>query len=448
MKKALSLLMVAALCLALLSACSTSTPSNSASAPPASSPASSPAPSPEASPSAPAPSAAAPSPSDSAPASSPAAPAPGGATESLKIGVIANLTGWFASVDTNNVYAVNALAKIYNDQGGIKIGDKTYMIDIDTQDGQSDATGIRNASQILVNDGCKFVVGPNDFFMEGALDIFEKAGVMNVMSMNNMDFNAINPDLKFSYCFNNGSAAQMGSAVQSLIKNYPNVKTVVYATNDDGVNDQEIAVLKTACDKYGLTYVDKPVIYDPNTTDFSAIALQVVSSGADAFIGNYTPDTAGGMLKEVRNSGSNMVFACIMGINAGVLIPSAGAANATNAFTLGPDLTQENNTDMFYQILSVVREQYGDDAATAFTPNDGNSIYVILQLMQGAKSIDVADVQAYWNTISTIDTIWGTAKPGGLQIYGVNHLLACPDPVTMLQDGNVVFGGWFETEIP
>lgn len=130
----------------------------------------------------------------------------------LKIGALANVTGWFSVVDAANVNELNVFTKMINNEGGLVVGDTTYTIEIDVQDVQSDATGIRNAAQILADNGCKYVIETNDFWVEGALDIFESGGVMNIQAQNNMDFNAINPDLKYAFTFCNGAAASYASA--------------------------------------------------------------------------------------------------------------------------------------------------------------------------------------------------------------------------------------------
>lgn len=369
-------------------------------------------------------------------------------TEVLKIGALANVTGWFSFIDAANVNELRTMARLINEEGGLVIGDTTYTIEIDVQDGQSDATGIRNAAQLLVNDGCKYVIETNDFWVEGALDLFEAAGIMNIQAQNNMDFNAINPDLKYAYTFCNGAAASYDSAFRAFVEKYPDVKTVVYCQNDDGVNDTTIVLIKGLCDKYGIEYVDAPVIYDATSTDFSATALQVIASGADAFIGNGQPTNIGSILKEIRNNGSSMVCAAVVTQPASLLTDVAGVQAANNAFTLGPDLsTETNNTEIFWKIYQAVIEDHGEEASTSFTGNFANCLYVLTNLMKECGSVEVDDVMAYWDTIKTVESIYGTGNIGGMNTYGCNHLLGTPNPLGMLEDGNVVFGGWFDTEV-
>jgi len=389
---------------------------------------------------------AAPAPAESA---APTDDAAAGTTEVLKIGALANLTGWFSVIDSANVNELKAMAKIINEGGSLKVGDKTYTIELDIQDGQSDATGVRNAAQILADNGCKYVIETNDFWVEGALDIFENAGIMNIQAQNNMDFKAINKDLKYAYTFNNGAASSYDSAFQAFKAKYPDVKKIVYCQNDDGVNDASIKLVKDLCTEYGYEYVDAPVIYDANATDFSAVALQVIASGADAFIGNGQPNNIASILKEIRSNGDDMVCAAIITMNAGVLLAVAGADAADNAFSLGPDFTNEsNNTEIFWKIYQQVIADYGEEAAGNFSGTFANCLYVLTNLMQGARSVEVADVQDFWDKLDAVDTIFGPGVPGGTETYGVNHLICHPNPLSMLVKGEIQFGGWYDTKLP
>lgn len=367
----------------------------------------------------------------------------------LKIGALANITGWFSIIDSANVNELKAMAKIINDEGGLVVGDTTYTIEIDVQDGQSDATGIRNAAQILANNGCKYVIETNDFWVEGALDIFESNGIMNIQAQNNMDFNAINENLKYAYTFCNGAAASYVSAFQAFVAKYPDVKSVVYCQNDDGVNEATAILVRNLCEEYSLEYIDSPVIYDASAPDFSAIALQVIASGADAFIGNGQPTNIASILKEVRNNGSSMVCAATVTQPGSLLLETAGVSASNRAFTLGPDLTTEaNNTEIFWKIYQQVLADYGEEASSSFTGNFANCLYVLTNLMQECGSVEVEDVMAYWNTISSVESIYGTGLIGGTETYGCNHLLATPNPLSMLVDGQIEFGGWYDTIVP
>ncbi len=373
-----------------------------------------------------------------------------GGNEVLKIGGLVNQTGWFATYDYNNALEMQCLAGYYNDMGGIEIGGKKYDLEIVVQDGQSDAAGIRSAAQLLADDpDIHYVIETNDFWVEGALDIFEKGGIMNVMSQNNMDFNALNENLKYAYTFYNAAPAQFAAALQFVKDYYPEATKVIFCSNDDGNGKSQAALVQSVCGELGLTYIDNPIIYDAESTDLSAVALQLMSSGADVFIGNADVNNVGSIVKELRNNGSDMIAAAVVGSNAGMLLDATGLKDVSRAFTMGSDLeTPEHNTDIFNTIYNRFKDEYGADTAASWCGASVNNLYTLLQLMQGAGSVEVADVQAYYDSIDSVETLFGTGKVCGTETFGCNHVVATPNSVSVLVDGKVEFGGTVDCYVP
>ncbi len=368
----------------------------------------------------------------------------------LKIGGLVNQTGWFATYDYNNALEMECLAKYYNDQGGITIGDTTYTIEVIVEDGQSDTTGIRTAAQILADtEDLNYVIETNDFWVESALDIFEEAGIMNIMSQNNMDFEATNADLQYAYSFFNAAPAQYSAALTFLTEMYPEATKIVYCCDDNGCNDDQAALVKAVCEELGLEYIDSPIVFDAEAVDFSAIALQLMNTGADVFIGNGDVSNTGSILKELRNNGSDMIAAAVVGSSASMLLEACGLSDVSNAFTMGVDPEDtENNTDIFNAVYSLFKEEYGEDTAASWCGASVNNMYVLLQLMIGAGSIEVADVQAYYDSITSIDTLFGTGYIGGDETFGCNHIVAHPNSITYLENGEVISYGTVECIVP
>lgn len=394
------------------------------------------------------------SPAESAPAETQSGgksePAASSDNPVLKIGGLVNQTGWFATYDYNNALEMQCLADYYNNQGGITIGDTTYTIEVVVQDGQSDTEGIRSAAQLLADDpDIKYVIETNDFWVEGALDIFEQAGIMNIMSQNNLDFNALGEQWSYAYTFYNAAPAQFSAALAFVKEYYPDATKVVYCCDDNGSNNEQAALVKAVCEELGLEYIDSPIVFDAEGTDFSAIALQLMNTGADVFIGNGDVTNTGSITKELRNNGSDMVCAGVVGANASMLIDAAGLGDLSRAFTMGSDVdTPEHNTDIFNEIYNYFKESYGEDTASSWCGASVENMYVLLQLMQGAGSVEVADVQAYYDTLTTVETLYGTGIIGGTETFGNNHVVSHPNSITVAVDGQVEFGGTIECSVP
>ena len=367
----------------------------------------------------------------------------------LKIGALINTTGWFASIDYNNQIEMETLCKYYNDQGGIDIGGTKYQLELVVEDGGSDAEGIRSAAQRLVDQGIQYVIETNDFWVEGAIDIFENAGVMNIMAQNNMNHNVMNADIKYSYSFSDACTSQYSTALDVIKDQYPEVKSVVYCCDDNGVNKEQAALIEDACKRVGLEYNDAFIVYDGETTDFSSIALKVINSGADAFIGNGTPDNIAGLLKEVRSAGSDMLCAAVIPLSPGALIAGSGLNDLSGAFTFGSDIaTPEHNTDTFNELYKLFVDTYGQDNAAAWNGACMDNLYNLLQLMQGAGSTDVEAVRSYFDSIDSIETLFGTGVKCGEETFGVAHLIAHPSHALKAENGQIVYMGTYDCVAP
>ena len=83
------------------------------------------------------------------------------AADELKIGFVGVTSGPAAAWGTSNVRSMQTLEAIYNAAGGVKIGDKTYMIKVVTFDDQKDPKRAVEGMEKMAQQGIHYVVGPN-----------------------------------------------------------------------------------------------------------------------------------------------------------------------------------------------------------------------------------------------------------------------------------------------
>lgn len=392
---------------------------------------------------------------DTPPASQPANDGTGGATDTLKIGLLVHQTGWFAGVDTPNFNEFNAMIDyVNNDLGGWTVGDTTYTLEAVNADGQSDYTALNTAALSLVDAGVDFVVETNDFWVNSVANVFEEEGIMHVSAYCVLAPDYITEANTMAFTGSNGTGGDYATAFAALNKYYPDVKSVVLANDDNGLDETMITLMQKYAEPYGIE-VKGMVIYPGDTTDYTAYAQQLVDSGADAFLGNGSPDAYGALLKAVRALGSDMVCACAQGKTATTLMEYAGADACYNAFTLGPstrEADKSQNTDILNDLVAKVAEMYGAENAATFDGAAANCLYVLLQLMQKCGSVDPADVAAEWEKGGEVETIYGTGTIGGEETYGVaNHAIGSPRSVSIIdpeaEDG-WYFAEWIPTLVP
>ena len=64
------------------------------------------------------------------------------AQKTLKIGVLASLSGWFAGFDTAQWEECQAVAQVWNERGGLKIKGEQYKIELLVEDNKSTLDGV------------------------------------------------------------------------------------------------------------------------------------------------------------------------------------------------------------------------------------------------------------------------------------------------------------------
>ncbi len=376
-------------------------------------------------------------------------------TDTLKIGLLVHQTGWFAGVDTPNYNEFNAMVKYVNeDLGGWVVGDTTYTLEAVCVDGASDYATLNTAALSLVDAGVDFVVETNDFWVNSVAGVFEEEGIMHVSAYCVLAPDYIVPENPLAFTGSNGTGGDYSTAFAALAKYYPHVKSVILANDDNGLKEEMLDLMQKYADPYGIE-VKGFVIYPGDTTDYTPYAQQLVDSGADAFLGNGSPDAYGALLKGVRALGSDMVCACAQGKTATTLMEYAGADASYNAFTLGPSTRESDkalNTDILNALVEKVREMYGDESAATFDGAAANCLYVMLQFMQKTGSVDPEVVAAEWAKGGEIETIYGTGVIGGEATYGVaNHAIGSPRSVSIIdptaEDG-WYFAEWIPTLVP
>lgn len=372
-------------------------------------------------------------------------------TETLKIGALLHQTEWFAGVDMANVYEFQAMiAYVNEDLGGWKIGDTIYELEPVMQDGRSDPEALRAGAMALIDAGVDFAVVTNDFWVVNCQDIFDDAGVLYACAYPVFVPGYFGPDHPMSFTASNGSVGDYKSGFEVLKEVYPDVKSIVYVENDNGNNDAALALMQPLAEEAGIDIVES-VLYAGDITDYSAVALQIVNSGADAFMGNGAPEAYGAILKEVRALGSDIVMACIQGKPVSTIMEYAPAEACYNGFTVGGASDPTKNPEMYNALKEKVRAMFGDEAAENFDGAAANNLYVILQMMQNAGSIDPQEVAKAWESATAVDTLFGQGTIGGLETYGIaNHAVGHPKPVSIMNpetENGHEFWGWIDIKI-
>ena len=228
---------------------------------------------------------------------------PAMAEDTVKIGVVAAESGSFVSAGHTLPAGVSLAVKEINDAGGVKVGDKTYKIELVRRDDRTDIGTAVAATQELVRDvGVKAIFGSesHDFTLAMA-KITQPAKILHFAGNSTLDTiltdASVAPGGEDHYLFQSeprefqrsGSTARGVLGLLQPLVDHPIKKSVIIAGNDatgQFLSSYYIKALKAEGQE-----VPDIIFYPPDTTDFSPILTRAKSLNPDVVHFWYNGDS-------------------------------------------------------------------------------------------------------------------------------------------------------------
>lgn len=367
----------------------------------------------------------------------------------IKIGALVNLTGYQAPIDLASTNEVKAYVDVVNSSGGWDIDGTKYQIEFIPSDMESDPTMAKSAALYLVDQGVKYVIETVDFMVTGVQDTWEQNGVMHICTWPTGDPNFGGVNYPHAFLGSGGNLTGYKAAMQAWISANSGGTKLVLCDQDSGINDVTFQIMKGYAKDLGLTMLDDKVIYAGDQTDFSSVAMSLIKTGADGFIGAGPVTNVGAITKELRNLGSDMWYVCPATQSMVTFSQIVGADGAYNAVSCCAVPDQGEQSQVYLDTYNKYKDMYGADEALIYNGNYPSCVYQLLQFMSTAKSTDVDAVMSAVESSTTVDTFFGQGKLGGSQYYGLPNRVVCnPAGQTVLDSkGNIIFNGYVDTWI-
>ena len=322
--------------------------------------------------------------------------APAFANDTLKIGFVGVTSGPAAAWGTSNVRSMETLADMWNAAGGVKIGDKTYDIDIVTFDDQKDPKLAIQGMEKMASEGIHYVVGPN--VDDGA------AAVRPVAEKNNiMYFPYAFPKSLYVKPASNailGMVAnyQSGPAIYKYLKDNKGVKTVAFvaANESDPLSQRDSGV--EAAKALGLDVVASQDTYANDTTDFTPVLTPIVSLKPDLLVlSGVAPANAALLIRAARELGYAGLISTETAQDAGVL--KEGAGDLANGFiSVGGASTPEIASDDMKAFVAAYTKKFGE-----YNDESNTKVYALAYIIETMKA-DPAAIDNVDEFKKTMDT--------------------------------------------
>ena len=359
----------------------------------------------------------------------------GGGGSTVKIGMIYNMTGSQASLDSPSANGAKLAAKEINAAGGV-LGKKITLV---AYDGKSDAATIANsATQLAQSDKVVAMLGFSDSDMVmAAAPVAAKAGIVFVTSgATSPKLPDQVPDYLYLACFGDNVQAAAGAeyAFDGL-----KAKTA-YLLIDKGM---EYTLLLGKYFKERFTELGGTIVledtYQGGDKDFSAqiTKLKGQKKAPDLLYIAAGPDDVGTVVKQFRDAGVKKPIMGGDGYDTPLLIQVAGAGAENVYFTTHSLMDPDLGTDAVKKFIAAYQAEYKTPPENAFAGLGYDTVKLIADAIKRANSADPKAIRQALQGTKDLAGVTGaiTYQPGSrIPQKGVTVILVKGGKFTLAQE--------------
>ncbi len=359
-----------------------------------------------------------------------------GDNETLKIGFVGVTSGPAAAWGISNVRSMQARAEWLNEIGGVKIGDKTYDIEIVTFDDQKDPKRAIAGMEKMAQEGIHYVVGPN--VDDGAAAVRPVAETNDIIYFPYAFPKALYQKPASNAVLGMVANYQSGPAIYKYLKDNKGVKTVAFvaANESDPLSQRDGGV--AAAKALGLEVVAERDTYQNDTRDFVPVLTPIIRLQPDLLVlSGVAPGNAPLLIRSARELGYEGLISTETAQDATVLEESAG--DMANGFiSVGGASTPEIRSEAMEEFIKRYTEMFGE-----YNDESNTKVYALEYILETLKANPKAidDVAEFKKTIDSFSApnpyMKGDAelKYVGTTSFGQKRQVAVPLVVNEYRDG-------------
>ena len=212
------------------------------------------------------------------------------AEDTITLGAAVSLTGKYSTNGKNTKEGYDLAVKVINEKGGVKVGGKTYKLEVKYYDDESTpARGAQLVERLISQDGVKFVLGPYSSGMTKAIAPITEKYKVPMIEANGADRGLFTKGYKYIFAVLSTSDQYLAPAVHLLRelteaahKDPKKLKVAIAVENDPFSQDIRDGVIEDA-KKAGM----KVIIDDklpPDFSDMSATLTKVKALKPDLLV--------------------------------------------------------------------------------------------------------------------------------------------------------------------
>jgi branched-chain amino acid transport system substrate-binding protein len=319
-------------------------------------------------------------------APAPAAPPPPAV---IKIGHVAPLTGGIAHLGKDNENGARLALDEINAAGGLKVGDKTYKLELAAEDDKADPKEGTLAAQKIVDAGVVAVVGHlNSGTSIPASKIYSDASVAQISP------SATNPKLTeqgFKTTFRVvANDNQQGAVLANYAATELKAKTIAIIDDRTAYGQGLADVVERVAKEKGLKVVSREFTTD-KASDFNAILTKVRAAKPDVVMYGGMDATAGPMAKQMKQLGIKSKYLAGDGVCSPEFIKLAGDAGEGMICSMAGEAIEKLAKGEEFK--SKYKAKFNQDPQI-YSPYSYDAVYVLAEAIKRAGGPDKAKVVA------------------------------------------------------
>jgi branched-chain amino acid transport system substrate-binding protein len=309
------------------------------------------------------------------------------AADTIKIGLMAPLTGSWASEGQEMKKIVDLLAAQQNAKGGL-LG---KQIEVITEDDGGDPRTASLAAQRLATKGVVAVIGTyGSAVTEASQNIYDEAKIIQVAN-GSTAIRLTEKGLK--YFFRTAPRDdEQGRVAAGLVEKTKAKKLAILHDNSaysKGLADEINGLVKA---KMNVAFFDA---LTPKEQDYSAILTKLKAAGPDlVFFTGYYPES-GLLLKQKKQMGFNVPFVGGDAQNNPDLVKIAGKDAATGFKFLSPPIPKDLDTADSRAFLASYKKKYNEEPGSIWAVLAGDGFLVVTKAIAETKATSADKVRDY-----------------------------------------------------
>ena len=353
------------------------------------------------------------------------APSPvhGATPETLKLGVVAPLSGpgapWGICLQTLLEIAVDEI----NGKGGLHVGNKTYNLKVIAYDDKyMPEAGLTATNRLVHEDGVKYIFGPNSsagaLAMQGVTEK-EKVFIFTLAFTRRV----LGPDKPFTFRWIPTPFEYAYPEASWMLKKYPQMQNVIIAAPNDETGRETIDANRGGFQEAGIKNV-APELFERGAPDMLPLATKILHSKPDLIdFDGAAPGDVANIAKVARSQGYKGLMSKLGG---GGNICVAAAPEALEGFIFHTEADLEAGGKVG-ELVREMKKRRPENPVDSFVPDLYSVFGMLLSAMQSAGTVDdVNVVRLALEKINNYEGINGKYGWEGKETYGINHQLHTP----------------------